>query len=111
MQSLGMWEDFVEECEIGYASDLSEYLNDLSVRQLLQKVLDDAEAKRTETYLPFAQRVRRIYERFHEVVNEGPEVRPRSECWWDRRLPATGAAEFVADVWERYAVDLRTADS
>ncbi|MFF2065088.1 hypothetical protein ACFVWZ_25350 [Streptomyces sp. NPDC058200] len=109
-QALEMWEEFVRECADGYEFDLSEYLNDLSVRQLLQQVLDDAEAKRTETYAPFAQRVRGIDDRFREVVSEGPLIRPGSDHWWDRQVPPHGAAEFVEDVRERHSVDLRVVD-
>ncbi|MFF3749766.1 hypothetical protein ACFYYH_04790 [Streptomyces sp. NPDC002018] len=90
-QALGMWEEFVTACESGYAFDLSEYLNDLSVRRLLQAVLDDAEAaQRTETYVPFAQRIRRIDDHFRELVSKGPLIRPGSDVWWDRRVPPTG---------------------
>ncbi|MFH9861391.1 hypothetical protein [Streptomyces sp. NPDC017202] len=110
-QALGMWEEFVEQCEHGYELDLSEYLNDLSVRNLLQKVLDDVEAQRVAAYGPFAQRIRLIDDRFRDVVSQGPLVRQGSRHWWERTIPADGAPEFVEDVRERYSVELRTVEN
>jgi hypothetical protein len=109
-QALGMWEEFVEECEHGYPLDFSEYLNDLSVRNLLHKVLGDPEARHGTTYEPFARRVGLIDDRFREVIREGPLVRPGSDHWWERRVPAGGGPEFVEDVGERYSVRLRTLE-
>ena len=108
---LGVWDDFVTACTDGYEFDLSEYLNDLSVRQFIQQVLDDSESGRTEMYAPFAERIRRIDDRFREVASGGPLVRPGSDLWWDRRIPPYGAAEFFDDARERYAVELRVVDS
>lgn len=110
-QVLGAWEDFVTTCTDGYEFDLSEYLNDLSIRQFIQLVLDDPEAKRTEMYTLFVERIRRIDDRFRELVSEGPLIRPGSDLWWDQRIPPYGAAEFVEDARERYSVQLRVVDS
>lgn len=107
-QALGKWEEFVEQCEHGYELDFSEYLNDLSIRNLLQKLLDDAEAQRGATYGPFAQRIRLIDDRFRGLLSQGPLIRPGSGLWWERRIPADGAPEFVEDVRERYSVEIRT---
>jgi hypothetical protein len=109
-QALGAWEEFVTECAGGYTYDLSEYLNDLSIRQFFQLVLEDSEAKRTLTYALFAERVGHIDDRFRGLVSGGPLVRPGSDLWWDRRIPPYGAAEFVEDARERYSVELRVVD-
>ncbi|MFF0087202.1 hypothetical protein ACFYR1_47280 [Streptomyces canus] len=109
-QVLGAWEAFVTTCMGGYEFDLSEYLNDLSIRQFIQLVLDDSEAKRTEMYKLFAERIRRIDDRFCKLVSEGPLIRPRSDLWWDQRIPPYGAADFVEDARERYSVELRVVD-
>jgi hypothetical protein len=108
VQAVVMWEEFVGECEYGYALDFSEYLNDLSVRSLLHKVLDDPEAKRGTTYEPFARRIRLIDDRFRDVIREGPLIRPGSNHWWERRIPTGGRPDFVEDIRERYSVVLRT---
>ncbi|CAM5269626.1 hypothetical protein [Streptomyces fumanus] len=109
-QALAQWEGFVEECEEGYALDFSEYLDDLSVRTLLHKVLGDPEARHGPVYEPFARRVGLVDDRFRALIGEGPLVRPGSDHWWERRIPAAGGPEFVADVHERYAVRLRTLE-
>lgn len=105
-----MWKEFVEECAIGYELDLSEYLNDLSIRDLLQEVMDDAEIRTIDNYGWFAEEVRRIDERFREVVNAGPEIRPDDAHWWKRRVPPVGAEEFVDDVRDRHSVEVRVVD-
>ncbi|MGR3869194.1 hypothetical protein ACUXZZ_11435 [Streptomyces graminifolii] len=110
-QVLGAWEDFVTTCTDGYAFDLSEYLNDLSVRQFIQLVLDDSEAGRTEMYALFAERIHRIDDRFRKLVSDWPLIRPESDLWWDRRIPPYGTAEFVEDARERYSVEVRVVGS
>jgi len=109
-QALGVWEEFVTACADGYAFDLSEYLNDLSIRKFIQLVLEDPEIQRTETYALFAERIHRIDDRFRGLVGDGPLVRPDSDLWWDRRIPSYGSVEFVEDARERYSVELRSVD-
>ena len=109
-QVLGAWEEFVTTCTYGYDLDLSEYLNDLSIRQFIQLVLDDSEAKRTEMYALFVKRVSHIDDQFRGLVSDGPLVRPGSDLWWNRRIPPYGAPEFVEDARERYSVELRVGE-
>ncbi|MFJ8104611.1 hypothetical protein [Streptomyces sp. NPDC096132] len=105
-----MWEEFVEECVSGYEFDLAEYLNDLSIRGLLQKAMDDIEMKLLEQYSWFTGEVRRVDERFREAVEDGPVVWPDGEFWWRRKIPPIGSEDFVRDVRDRFSVELRLVD-
>ena len=107
---LSAWELMVDECTTGYESDLSEYLNDLSVRGLLQSVLDDPDIQAGDEHAWFAAEVQRIDSGFRDVLHDGPAVRPGDSHWWNRRVPSVGQQEFVDGVRERYSVELREVD-
>ncbi|WP_411151036.1 hypothetical protein [Streptomyces sp. A30] len=107
---LSAWELMVDQCATGYESDLSEYLNDLSVRGLLQSVLDDPDIQACDEYAWFAAEVQRIDGGFRDVLHDGPVVRRGDFYWWNRRVPSFGQQEFVDDVRERYSVELGEVD-
>ncbi|GHB71285.1 hypothetical protein GCM10010377_72300 [Streptomyces viridiviolaceus] len=106
-QALGMWEEFVEECEHGDALDFSEYLNDLSVRSLPHKILDDPWAKRGTTYEPAFGNKRRE-RRPHPA--EGPSAdRSPTTRRPVHRTAGTAPPQGLAQDLERHAVT--TADT
>lgn len=101
-----MWEGFVTECCIGYGFDLSEYLNDLFVRDLLAAALADMEIRRLSEHDWFVREVQRIDFLFREILADGPIVCPDHTKWWKRSLPGYGSEEFASDVKERHQVSL-----
>lgn len=109
-QALRSWEAMVDECADGYDLDVSEYLNDLSVRSLLQRVTDDPKVRSLPEFSWFAAELAGIDERFRAVLADGPLIRPGDHQWWHRSLPAVGRTDFVRDVKERYRVELRLVD-
>jgi len=105
-EALRSWEEMVDECVDGYDLDVSEYLNDLSVRDLLQRVADDSKVRSLPEFSWFTAELARIDEGFRAVLANGPLIRPREHQWWRRSLPAVGRTDFVRDVKERYGVEL-----
>lgn len=105
--ALEMWKVVVEDCASGYDFDVCEYLDDLSIRSLLQDVLDDPEIRECSEYTWFSAEVQRIDAEFCDLIREGPAIRPGESRWWLRKVPPFGQREFVDDVRERYSVDLR----
>ncbi|MDX3457516.1 hypothetical protein PV396_37145 [Streptomyces sp. ME02-8801-2C] len=97
----------VDECVDGYDMDVSEYLNDLSIRDLLQRVTDDPIVRSLPEFAWFTAELAGIDERFRAVLADGPMVRPGEHRWWRRSLPAVGQEDFVRDAKERYRVELR----
>jgi hypothetical protein len=108
--ALQAWEELVAECIEGYEGDLSEYLNDLAIRGLLQEVLNDPVVRMQDQHSWFSPEVHRIDERFEEVLKGGPVIWPEGAHWWNQRIPSIGSEEFVNDVRERYSVELRSVD-
>ncbi|WP_406165461.1 hypothetical protein [Streptomyces sp. NBC_00996] len=90
--------------------DVSEYLNDLSVRDLLQRVSDDPSVQSLPEYSWFANELASIDEGFKVLLIRGPLIRPEEHRWWRRSLPAVGRTDFVTDVKERYGVELTLVD-
>ncbi|MGW5351480.1 hypothetical protein ACWERV_13345 [Streptomyces sp. NPDC004031] len=93
------WEDFVEECEEGYGSELSEFDFDLAVRDDIQKMLDDPTLRRTRGYDDFSGAVAAIDRRFRNIATVDIPTADTSRLpWWQHRLPAKGGQVFVHDV-------------
>ncbi|MEU4618116.1 hypothetical protein [Streptomyces umbrinus] len=109
-EALRSWEETVDECVDGYDLDVSEYLNDLSIRDLLERVADDSSVRLLPEYSWFTAELARIDERFKEVLADGPLIRAKERRWWRRSLPTAGRADFVSDVKERYGVELMLVD-
>lgn len=109
-EALRSWEAMVDECAEGYDLDVSEYLNDLSVRDLLQRVVDDSKVRSIPEFSWFTAELAGIDDRFRAVLLDGPLMRPGERRWWRRSLPAVGQADFVQDVQERYGVELILVD-
>ncbi|MEU7584406.1 hypothetical protein AB0B50_43280 [Streptomyces sp. NPDC041068] len=104
--ALRSWDEVVKLCTQGYDFDVCEYLNDLSIRELLQHVIDDPVVQSLPEYSWFSAELTRIDEAFRALLANGPLVRPNESRWWLRALPAQGQQEFVDDVRDRYGVDL-----
>ncbi|MFH8475798.1 hypothetical protein [Streptomyces sp. NPDC018000] len=100
------WLSFVEECEEGYEMDYSEYLHDISIRDLLELALNDENAQRTKGFAEFSASIQRSDHAFRELIESGPMIRPEEPRWWRRSLPPHGEEEFVGDVQERLRVTL-----
>ncbi|WP_336323776.1 hypothetical protein [Streptomyces lavendofoliae] len=100
------WRGFVEECAEGYEMDYSEYLHDISVRDLLDLALNDEATRRADGFGEFQAAVQRSDQAFRDLIAGGPVIRPDEPRWWRRALPPNGGEEFVTDVQERLHVRL-----
>jgi hypothetical protein len=90
--------------------DVSEYLNDLAVRDLLQRVVDDPAVRCLPEHSWLTAEMARIDEGFKTLLESGPIIREEEHRWWRRSLPGVGGIDFVTDVKERYGVDLMLVD-
>ncbi|MFI6103481.1 hypothetical protein [Streptomyces sp. NPDC051310] len=90
----------------GYEMDYSEYLHDISVRDLLDLVLEDEEARSAVEFADFTAAVVESDSTFRSLIARGPLIRPNDSRWWRRSLPPYGGNEFVNDVEERLHVSL-----
>ena len=95
---LSWWESFVEEVEEGYPSSFDEYANDLSSRDVLERLVREAPpelaAKLTETLKPFD-------DRFEAATAEDSDGRigelfAHDESWWWSRIPKRLEGELAA---------------
>ena len=101
--SVEQWSSFVEPCEDGYAEDIYEYENDLSVRDILERILRSDQLQKFEQMAWARAQVNDADQRFRELLSE-QEI--RSHGAWQRRMPRVIGAELAADVRERYGVDI-----
>ena len=89
---LGTWADLVEEVEAGYPHLLEEYWNDVSVREILDVVL---EAARAGAGAELRERLRPWDQRFLAATVDPPVIDHGFDGPWERRLPRLLVGEML----------------
>jgi hypothetical protein len=98
------WRHVVDLVEDGYNDNIYEYINDLSVRDLIDRLLRDAGLAQFEQMEWFRAHVREIDAELTALLRQEP-VNPDPDVpWWRARIPAYAGAELVADLAETYGV-------
>ncbi|MGW2044703.1 hypothetical protein ACWCPF_05920 [Streptomyces sp. NPDC001858] len=99
------WREFVEECGDGYSDSLAEYEFDLSVRDRLQKALDDETLRTVEEFQRLREAVDSIDQEFSALTSV---VRPVAEGdalpWWHLRIPRSAGRELAEELFQRLGV-------
>src|SRR5438045_4866711 len=81
-QLLTQWEQFVDWCKDGYRWDVSEYSNELAVREKLELLLAAEPLQRFQELQELKARVSAIDARFKSLLK--PDVQlPNREHWWE----------------------------
>ncbi|WP_433159649.1 hypothetical protein [Kribbella sp. CA-247076] len=105
---VGSWRDFVEQCEAGYADNIYEFDNDLSVRSLVMKLLDSPVLSNFEQMRWVREEVAAVDERYRALLLD-TEVRP-GRPWWEARVPRIACEELAADFKASYDVEIAVAE-
>ncbi|MCO7237613.1 hypothetical protein [Aeromicrobium sp. CnD17-E] len=99
------WEGFTADVLSGYSGSLYEYENELSVRDVLEKVMGDPELSTFPDWLAYEASIERTDTRLRRLLQNGVEVRPGRPWWWSH-LPPHGGGEFAEDIRRIYAIDI-----
>lgn len=102
-QFVEAWRQFVDEVAAGYSGTLYEYEDDLSVRDDLQRALDDKALAENPAWSGLRDSIAVSDRRFDELLSRGPTVR-QDRGWWHRRLPDQAGREFAEDAARLYGV-------
>ena len=102
-QLLAQWEQLVDWCEEGYHWDVSEYLNELSVREKLELLLT---AERLQTFQELQElkaRVGAIDGRFKSLLK--PDVQlPNREHWWEQGVLKRAGEQYAEYFRQAYGI-------
>lgn len=105
VQFIEAWQAFVAEVAAGYAGDLYEYENELSVRDDLQVALNSPDLGDYPEWANLQGQIVTIDGRLRSLLEEGPVVRSDSE-WWRARLPARAGAELAEAAKRLFGVEI-----
>src|SRR6266487_3196479 len=92
-QLLEAWNQFVDECELGYDMGIYEYDNDLSVRNIIEKILQDEALSKFEEYEYFKKEIFKIDERFRKLLSK-EKKRTDKRFWWERGILNKAGKEY-----------------
>lgn len=89
------WEALIEECTDGYSWDISEYRNELRVRNEIETLVSSEHLRQYEDHDQFVEAVRALDERFKALGH--PTWRfPDASTWWERLVPARAGRDFAS---------------
>lgn len=106
-QIIEEWSDIVEASEGGYCYSLYEYLGELHVRYVIEKLLTSQQLDNYEEYTSFKSKILLLDERFKANFIE--LKLPNRNYWWEKGLPKAGGEQFVENVYSEYGVKLDRA--
>jgi hypothetical protein len=106
---VGSWKGFVEQCKEGYADNIYEFHNDLSVRSLIMKLLEHPAPRDYGQMGWVREEVAAIDDRYRVLLLDS-DVRP-GRPWWEASVPRIAGEELAADIKERYGVNIDVVDS
>lgn len=107
---LDMWEGFVKSCEAGYSMGIYEYDNDLSVRNVIELVLQNDTLKNYAEYKNFIQNVFIIDSKFKKLLSN-EFFRSEKEHWWNRGVLLEAEEEYIEDIKEIYGFNVKNINS
>lgn len=99
---VGSWRGFVEQCEEGYADNIYEFENDLAVRDLIMRILDNAVLRNYSQMAWVRDEIDQIDARYQSLLL-AEEVRP-DRPWWEARIPRLAGEELAAHFAAQYGV-------
>lgn len=103
------WEELVADAERGYGWNFDEYLNDLAVRDLVGRVLDNPKLRDVPQMGWVRERIDAADRKFRSAVLDQP-VRDDSVPWWRAHVPKRAGEELAADLLARYGVRVEVVD-
>lgn len=86
------WEALVSECEDGYSWDVSEYWNELRVRDVLESLLEERSLQTFDGHAELRSVVAAIDERFRAIVRD--DVRIPGNTWWRQAVLRIAGQEY-----------------
>ena len=106
---LAQWEQFVTWCEDGYQWDVSEYNNELQVREKLETILS---AGRLRTYPEIdvlKTEVSKIDERFRTLLNRDAVLESRAN-WWEKGILKRAGRAYASYFRDAYDIGVEVAE-
>lgn len=100
-QLLQAWLSFIEQCAEGYEMNIYEYDNDLSVRNIIQKLLDSVQLQKYPEFMVFAENVASADVKFKSLLSKTQSRNDKTE-WWQRGILNSAGDEYMSDIKSQY---------
>ncbi|GAB3953375.1 hypothetical protein GCM10029976_093430 [Kribbella albertanoniae] len=105
---IGSWRLFVELCEEGYGDNIEEFDHDLSVRRLIDRILQSPMLQGFEQMDWVRAEIEALDARYRALLIDLDRGDERG--WWERGIPRLAGPELAGDFAERYGVGVEVVD-
>jgi hypothetical protein len=108
IQMEGVWAQFVDECEEGYSCCSSEFDNDISVRDTIERVLS-----REDFFgIPAVEHLRFVVDsidgRFRALLRNDVNNKNGDAPWWRRGVLKYAGEDYARDIRGQYGIEIET---
>lgn len=91
---IAAWEAFIAECSDGYSWDISEYRNELRVRNDIEVLVSSERLLRYDEHKEFCRAVYALDNEFTQLGHEKWQF-PSGSDWWERLVPKKSGRELA----------------
>ena len=113
-EMLECWAAFVELCKGGYGAygDVMEaYDNDISIRDAIEVMVEDAALQRMAGFRWFFERVAATDARFKALLQNDVAIKGDDAPWWRRGVLIYAATDYVAEIKRLYGIEVEVRGS
>jgi hypothetical protein len=103
------WSQFVEQCTDGYRWDISEYRNEIRVREDIENLLREESLASCREHADFRLNVSLIDQNFREIALADCEF-PGTTCWWSKVVPHHAGIDFAQYCLEIYGFKVEVTE-
>ena len=103
---LSEWTSFVSQCEQGYQFDISEYDNDVSIRDKIEEVINNEELYSPQDVQRFADAVHMLDEQLRALFIDNVYRPFTSGTWWEASILKFAGQEYSEDMLNLYKIDV-----
>lgn len=100
---LDLWEYFVDECREGYRWDVSEYDNEISVRDTLERLLTARDLEPFPELSAIGERVDELDNRFRALLDP-IACRTNRAHWWEQGILARAGSAYASYIRDVYGI-------
>lgn len=102
---LTQWDEFVNSCAEGYQWDVSEYNNEITVRNKLDHLLSSTKLQSFDELQQLRNRVKDIDNRFKCLLREDIKLEGEKP-WWEKGVLKSAGSDYASFFQKAYNVDI-----
>jgi hypothetical protein len=99
------WDGFVKECEAGYQWTIYEYYDEITIREIIERILIAPPLQSFVEFIEFSKAIHEIDERFRQLQVIG-QATVHQKYWWEHIILKRAGPEYAEEINGRYGINI-----